>query len=416
MLNILESFRSFKYHKLVDQENRLYIVSNDYVNYGISNNSVYFVSKGHDMESDLRVPLKYEILKYYRIDRILAKYKGKYGFVSADLIPYIYDGSRDKSLCYNDYEIVIPFLFDKIEDIGGDLFEVEIDGHIVIMDIEGIIESNEMKKLEEILDSHYKKGTYDPNTGIYIPRCMSHFQMDDHRLCMQTVCGDNDQYVVGRGWQHISDDYGCDYEENALHGVIDNNGKCIIPTIFEQIEMLDGFILAKYRNYFSDREAETHFYVGADGDEYIDEEVGDLFLFTVEGECLLGGFSDIEMVDNDTFHIYLKDYIYHTDGTLDVYNSHSYIILNKEFALKEIANPEQTYKHTYLDDIAAEKNPFHKDLLKRLGLYVTPVPHTITHNDIEREEIDGFYDDDNYIDDPLDAFDGDIDAYNEWRL
>ena len=391
MLNILP-IKPFKYHQLVDKDNNLYIVSNDNVKYGISGSSYYIDSDGYQIDNDLRVPLKYEIIKYYRIDRILAKYNGKYGFVSADLIPYIYDGSREDPLFYQDYEIVIPFLFDKIEDKGDGLFEVNIDGHTFPMDIEAIIEVKDIEKIKHVLAFHYRKCENDPNTNIYIPECMFYSLMDDHRLCLQTSEADSVPYhIVGRGWLHTSNDYGVDYEEYTIHGVIDNNGKCIIPTIFEQIEILDGllegYILAKYRYYLSDGKTEVNVCA--------DEKYGDLFLFTVEGECVLGGFSNIVMVDNDTFHIYLNDYIYDTDGSLNVYNGSSFIILNKEFALKEINNPEATYRNTYLDEFVAEKNPFHKDLLKRLELQVTPVPQTITHHNKDREEIDCFYDDEN---------------------
>lgn len=222
-------------------------------------------------------------------------------------------------------------------------------------------------------------------------------------------------YIVGRAWIHeSSDDCSVDWEEYTIHGVIDNHGKSIIPTIFEEIEELDGFlkgyILGKYRNYFSDGK-------GKDSDSYSDEDSRDLYLFTSEGECVLGGFSKMEMVDKDTIHIYLKDYNFDTDGSLSVYDSSSYIILNKDFALKEISNPEATYRNVYLDSFVSERNPFHVDLLKRLNLHVTPVPRTITHCDNEEMNPDFCgYGDDMAIDEPLDAFDGDIEAYNEWRL
>lgn len=420
MLNIFDSIKPYTYHQLVDQENKLYIVSNDNINFGVSDSTIekYASNDGSIIESRVRVPLKYEIIKYYRIDRFLAKYQGKLGFVSADIIPYIYKGSKQDSIFYRDHEIVIPFLFDKIDEKGNNLFEVEIDGLTLQMDIEGVIEYQKIELLKQILNPHYIRGDYDSNTNILIPECLNYTLLDENKLCLQPISEkflNMPYYIVGRGWIHeSSDDCSVDWEEYTIHGVIDNDGKCIIPCIFEQIEELDGllegFILAKYRNYFSDGKDEESV-------SYSDEDSGDLYLFTCEGECVLGGFSKIDMEDKDTIRIYLKDYIYDSDGSLRVYDSSSYIILNQEFALKEIANPDATYRNVYLDSVVSERNPFHVDLLKRLKLHVTPVPPTITHHDREEVYPDCFcsYDDEMTIDDPLDAFDGDVNAYNEWR-
>jgi hypothetical protein len=92
----------------------------------------------------------------------LAKYQGKLGFVSADIIPYIYEGSKQDSIFYRDYEIVIPFLFDKIDEKGNNLFEVEIDGLTLQMNIEGVIEYQNIELLKQILNPHYIRGDYDP--------------------------------------------------------------------------------------------------------------------------------------------------------------------------------------------------------------------------------------------------------------
>ena len=384
MLNIFDSIKPYTFHQLVDQENKLYVVSDDNINYGISDSAIekYAIYDGFIIDSRLRVPLKYEIIKYYRIDRILAKYQGKFGFVSAEIIPYIYVGSWQTP---NDYEIVIPFLFDKIDEKDNNLFEVEMDGYTFQMDIEGIIEYQDIEQLKCVLNPHYIRGNYDSGTNILIPQCLNYTLLDDNMLCLQPISEDflNTPYhIVGRGWIHESSDYNelvdCDWEEYTIHGAIDNHGKCIVPCIFERIEelngLLEGFILAKLRIFFSDGKGKEYV-------SYSDEEYGDQYLFTLKGECVLGGFSKIEMEDKDTFRIYLHDCVYDTNGSLIISESSSYIILNKEFALKEIVNPEATYRNVYLDSIVSERNPFHVDLLKRLKLHVTPVPQTITHCD-----------------------------------
>ena len=204
MLNIFDSIKPYTFHQLVDQENKLYVVSDDNINYGISDSAIekYAIYDGFIIESRLRVPLKYEIIKYYRIDRILAKYQGKFGFVSAEIIPYIYVGSWQTP---NDYEIVIPFLFDKIDEKDNNLFEVEMDGYTFQMDIEGIIENQDIEQLKCVLNPHYIRGNYDSGTNILIPQCLNYTLLDDNMLCLQPISEDflNTPYhIVGRGWIH----------------------------------------------------------------------------------------------------------------------------------------------------------------------------------------------------------------------
>ena len=82
----LDTFQTYKYHELLNKEYSLYKVSQDGTTFGITNSP--FVNGAIEI-----IPFKYEDFLFFRIDRILAKYKGKYGFVSADPIsPYIMAG------------------------------------------------------------------------------------------------------------------------------------------------------------------------------------------------------------------------------------------------------------------------------------------------------------------------------------
>lgn len=40
MLNIFDSIKPYTFHQLVDQENKLYVVSDDNINYGISDSAI----------------------------------------------------------------------------------------------------------------------------------------------------------------------------------------------------------------------------------------------------------------------------------------------------------------------------------------------------------------------------------------
>jgi hypothetical protein len=236
-----------------------------------------------------------------------------------------------------------------------------------------------------------------------------------------------------------NEDGDCDYEELAFRGLIDKEGKTIIPSIFEQIEertdIWDGYYLAKFRSYYSGVCQKLN------GELYI-EGNGDLYLFTREGECVLAGFSDIVMEDENTLRVYLKDYIgetiytknwktfveYKTDSSYkdfvayDELDSSYYILLNRNFKLKEIPDSYSSFRNSYMEMFDSNANPFRvpEEILQRLSIHVLPVSLVFSHYDEEREmSKDTEFCDYDYnppIDDPLDAFDGDVNAYNEWRL
>ena len=62
-------------------------------------------------------------------------------------------------------------------------------------------------------------------------------------------------------------------------------------------------ILAKFRNNYSGVCQKLN------GELSYTEGNGDLYLFTREGVCVLAGFSNIVMEDENTLRVYLKDYI-----------------------------------------------------------------------------------------------------------
>lgn len=431
----LDIFQTYKYHELLNKEYSLYKVSKDGITFGITNSP--FVNGAIEI-----IPFKYEDFLFFRTDRILAKYKGKYGFVSADPISPLYHGRTDLWFD-NDYEIIIPFIFDSITEKEKDLFEVYVNDFSFEMDIEGVINCKDIELFKKVFDPIYFNKGEDRTTGIYMAECMRYEMIGDGRFCLLSVAEEtsNGSFLYGRGWHHLSNEDGdCDYDELAFWGLIDKEGKTIIPSIFEQIEertdIWDGYYLAKFRNNYSGVCQKLN------GELSYTEGNGDLYLFTREGECVLAGFSDILMEDENTLRVYFKNYIGETIYThdwktfveyrkdlsykefvaYDELDSSYYILLNRDFKLKEIPDSYSSFRNSYLEMFDSDANPFRvpKEIRQRLSIHVVPVSLVFCHYDEERgiaKDIE--FGDNEYnpsIDDPLDAFDGDVDAYNEWRL
>ena len=195
-------------------------------------------------------------------------------------------------------------------------------------------------------------------------------------------------------------------------------------------------ILAKFRNNYSGVCQKLN------GELSYTEGNGDLYLFTREGECVLAGFSDILMEDENTLRVYFKNYIGETIYThdwktfveyrkdlsykefvaYDELDSSYYILLNRDFKLKEIPDSYSSFRNSYLEMFDSNVNPFRvpKAILQRLSIHFLPVSLFFSHYDEEKETAkDTEFFDYEYnpsIDDSLDAFDGDVDAYNQWRL
>ena len=419
----LQIFQTYKYHELIDKEHSLYKVSNDGVNFGITNSP--FVNGAIEI-----IPFKYDTFLFFRIDRILAKYKGKYGFVSADPISPFYHGRSDLWF-YNEYEIVIPFFFDAVWEIEKGLFKVSVNSTSFIMDIEGRIQCSDIELFKRVLDPLYAKNGFDTVTGIYLSEGMRYTIIGKEQISLLYIPSETSDgsFITGRGWHHFSNDEGYyDWDDFTCFGMLDKEGNSIIPSLFEKIEertdIWDGYYIAKFRSYYSGGSQKLN------GELDYAEGNGDLYLFTKEGECVLAGFSDILMEDENTLRVYLKDYIGETisnssskeDVTYDEFDSSYYILLNRDFKLKEIPDSYSSFRNSYLEMFDSDANPFRvpKEIRQRLSIHVVPVSLVFCHYDEERgiaKDID--FDDNEYnpsIDDPLDAFDGDVDAYNEWRL
>ena len=431
----LDTFQTYKYHELLNKEYSLYKVSKDGTTLGITNSP--FVNGAIEI-----IPFKYEDFLFFRTDRILAKYKGKYGFVSADPISPLYHGRTDLWFD-NDYEIIIPFIFDSITEKEKDLFEVYVNDFSFEMDIEGVINCKDIELFKKVFEPIYFNKGEDRTTGIYMAECMRYEMIGDGRFCLLSVAEEtsNGSFLYGRGWHHLSNEDGdCDYDELAFWGLIDKEGKTIIPSIFEQIEertdIWDGYYLAKFRNNYSGVCQKLN------GELSYTEGNGDLYLFTREGECVLAGFSDILMEDENTLRVYFKNYIGETIYThdwktfveyrkdlsykefvaYDELDSSYYILLNRDFKLKEIPDSYSSFRNSYLEMFDSNVNPFRvpKAILQRLSIHVLPVSLFFSHYDEEKETAkDTEFFDYEYnpsIDDSLDAFDGDVNAYNQWRL
>lgn len=396
----LDTFQTYKYHELLNKEYSLYKVSKDGTTFGITNSP--FVNGAIEI-----IPFKYEDFLFFRIDRILAKYKGKYGFVSADPISPLYHGRTDLWFD-NDYEIIIPFIFDSITEKEKDLFEVYVNDFSFEMDIEGVINCKDIELFKKVFDPIYFNKGEDRTTGIYMAECIRYEMIDDGRFCLLSVAEEslNGSFLYGRGWHHLNNEDGdCDYDELAFWGLIDKEGKTIIPSIFEQIEertdIWDGYYLAKFRKNYSGVCQKLN------GELSYTEGNGDLYLFTREGECVLAGFSDIVVEDENTLRVYLKDYkgeaIYTKNGktfveyrkdpsykefvAYDELDSSYYILLNRDFRLKEIPDSYSSFRNSYLEMFDSNVNPYRvpKAILQRLSIHVLPVSLVFSHYDEERE-------------------------------
>lgn len=395
----LNIFQTYKYHELIDKKFNLYKVSND--------GNLFGITKGNLLTKE-RVPMKYEELQYYRIDRILAKYKGKYGFVSADIIsPFYHD--RIPSYYFNDYEIVIPFFFDSVVEKENNIFEVTINGTTFNMDIEGVVRCEDLDLFKKVFDPLYVNKGHNYFTEMYMAECMNYNIIGNSQISLlnSNYQTSNGSYVTGRGWRHLTNegiDRDYDYEELVYFGVINNEGKCIVPSLFEKVDELtdifDGFYLAKFRDYYSEGSKEEY----AEGN-------GDLYLFTKEGECVLAGFSDIVMENENTIRVYLKNYKgLLIDGyikdELEEYDSPLYILLNRDFKLEEIPNSVSSCRNAYLDLFGSNDNPFRpsKEILQRLNLHIAQMSLLFTRYDEGREKIDNSEDINNEYNPPIDDY------------
>ena len=106
MINIFENSieKKYSFYELVDEQYQLFIVSNDNKSFGMVKDSCF---------PQIILPLEYDKLEYYRVDRILARKNELYGFLSAE--PTVIDVFY-KGLSYDYWEknTVIPLVFDHI--------------------------------------------------------------------------------------------------------------------------------------------------------------------------------------------------------------------------------------------------------------------------------------------------------------
>ena len=112
----LDTFQTYKYHELLNKEYSLYKVSKDGTTLGITNSP--FVNGAIEI-----IPFKYEDFLFFRTDRILAKYKGIYGFVlPVSLFFSHYDEEKEtaKDTEFFDYEYN-PSIDDSLDAFDGDV-------------------------------------------------------------------------------------------------------------------------------------------------------------------------------------------------------------------------------------------------------------------------------------------------------
>ena len=215
-----------------------------------------------------------------------------------------------------------------------------------------------------------------------------------------------DEYkIVSRGWNRYND---C--TNAAFYGVVNSKGKLILPSIFENIEILNLsqdnkiLFLATFRNIYHEE----------------DENEKEYFLFGEGGECILGSFTDICIPTENTINVYLKDYSIDNGKLECCYNSGNYISLDRNYHLIGIPNSVCSLKGHYFTILDKPfehiANPFDVSnfLLKLLKLEKTEVPFYVMQYDDSKSNYIEYYDPEYMsIDDPLAAFEDDPSA--EWR-
>ena len=394
MINIFENSieKKYSFYELVDGQYQLFIVSNDNKSFGMVKDSCF---------PQIILPLKYDKLEYYRVDRILARKNELYGFLSAE--PTVIDVFY-KGLSYSHWEenTVIPLVFDHIMYLGNDEFKVNIGEHFFDMNIEGTVHLQNASVIENCIGSRINKSKEEWY-------CITKCSENTYSLMNEGIDLNLDEYkIVSRGWNGYND---C--TNAAFYGVVNSKGKQIVPSIFENIEILNLsqdnkiLFLATFRNIYHEE----------------DENEKEYFLFGEGGECILGGFTDICIPTENTINVYLKDYSIDNGKLECCYNSGNYISLDRNYHLIGIPNAVCSLKGHYFTILDKPfehiANPFDVSnfLLKLLKLEKTEVPFYVMQYDDSKSNYIEYYDPEYMsIDDPLDAFDGEPEAYNDWLL
>lgn len=211
--------------------------------------------------------------------------------------------------------------------------------------------------------------------------------------CRETT---DEFHIIGRGIVlDAGDDYH-DYESFKLMalGVLDKEGKCIIPMLFREITPLRDSN-GKLSYYVARRNCYDYMSKGCDeleNPEYIHEfDHGDSFLFSKDGECLLGEFTDIELQEDGTLKVILKGYI--EDKTFKRVDDYDRcLFLDSDFQVKGLPHTIDSYRNSWLKyDVQWEQlnvEPMiESQLIERLGLKITIVPMSIVSCNDDRQQI-----------------------------
>ena len=361
--NTINIFKEYFYNAKKISDTNLYIVTNDNVHYG--------VAKGLDKE-DLLIDMLYDSIVFYREDRLLVHKDGKFGFLTADTY-----GEKEKYTWSRDSDVVIPFIFDEVTPKEHGAFIVSIGHTSGVMDLDGNLVCHDVNKVIEYL-SLYRGDDY-----YYIPTIINENKVN-LLYCWETT---DNFHIIGRG---IVLDTGDDYESFKLMalGVMNKEGKCIIPMLFREITPLyDSNRKLSY--YVARRNCSDYMSKGCDefgNPDYIHKyDHGDSFLFSKDGECLLGEFTDIELQEDGTLKVILKGYIEeNTFKRVDDYNH--CLFLDSDFHVKGLPHTIDSYRNSWLKyDVQWEqlsvKPTIESKLIERLGLKITIVPESnISYN------------------------------------
>lgn len=363
MVDIFKIFRNA--NKIPGSE--LYIVTNDNVHYG--------VSRGVHHE-DLIIDMLYDSIVYYRADRFLAHKDGKYGFLTADIY-----GEKEKYTWSRCADVVIPFIFDEVTPKEDDTFIVSIGNTSGVMDLDGNLLCHDVNMLLNNV-SQYRGDDY-----YYIPTIINENKVN-LLYCWETT---NDFHIIGRGIVTESGNDNSNFDSFRLMalGVMNKEGKCIIPMLFREITPLYdsngklAYFVARRNCY--DYIAKVGCELG--NPDYIQEyDHGDSFLFSKDGECMLGEFTDIELLKDGTLKVILKGYVEeNTFKRVDDYNL--CLLLDADFHVNGLPHAIGSYRHSWLKyDIQWEQlnvePKIESQLIERLGLKVTIVPLcVVSYND-----------------------------------
>lgn len=217
----------------------------------VNNNGKYGI---YNIETDLKVPLEYEDLKYTFEDKYIAKKQGKYGVINTNnevLVQFEYENIEYpkqanylKAKISNDLYAYINKNLNIVVKAGN---ETRINGYVKL------IVENETKYYDSKLEEKTNKDVYTSNT-LFIKKENGKYGFVDK----------NGKTIVACKYEDATEqnDYGfCGVKQNGKWGAIDQYGKEVISPKYQLKDELEADFIGKWHStvdknagYYTDAE------------------------------------------------------------------------------------------------------------------------------------------------------------------